>query len=281
MPGFLCSPNVPCLARLARKVRAPVSVTLEEPTIPPRLRRPLAAAWVSLGLHGALIALVQVAPPASVSLGEPVIEARLVSTHVASPAKAVPPPEPEVVVPEAIAEPPPAKVPLLAPSVTAEPMPVSKPVTPLPVRPAPPAPSAPPQPVVATPAEPVSEPVSAPPQAPAPTPAATITSSVDLNYYSAREVDVHPRALHKIEPEYPYAADRQRLSGKVRLQLRLEADGRISDVDVVSAVPPGMFEEASVKAFRSARFAPAQRQGRPVRALVVIEVVFDWEGQTR
>src|SRR4030065_17092 len=61
----------------------PVNASIEEPTIPPRLRRPLAAVWISLGLHAALIALVQVAPPAAMSLGEPVIEGRLGCAHVA------------------------------------------------------------------------------------------------------------------------------------------------------------------------------------------------------
>jgi protein TonB len=109
----------------------------------------------------------------------------------------------------------------------------------------------------------------------------TITSSVDLTYYSARDVDVHPRALREVRPDYPAAADRQQLSGKVMLQLKLEADGRVSDVDVVRADPPGVFEESAIKAFRAARFAPAQRNGQPVRALVLIEVVYDWEGQSR
>ena len=90
---------------------------------------------------------------------------------------------------------------------------------------------------------------------------------------------MHPRALREVVPDYPEDADRQRLSGKVRLQLKLEADGRVSDVDVVSATAPGMFEDSAVKAFRDARFAPAQKNGRPVRALVLIEVVYDWEGQ--
>ena len=80
-------------------------------------------------------------------------------------------------------------------------------------------------------------------------------------------------------PDYPYDADRQRLSGKVRLQLKLEADGRIGDIEIVSATPPGVFDESAIRAFRDARFAPAQKNGRPVRALVVIEVVYDWEGQ--
>ena len=124
-----------------------------------------------------------------------------------------------------------------------------------------------------------SEPQPAVASASAAAPDALITSAVDLTYYTARDLDVQPRALREIVPDYPPDADRSRLSGRVRLQLELEADGRISDVDVVSASPPGVFEASAVRAFREARFAPAQKNGRPVRARVVIEVLYDWEGR--
>ncbi len=235
--------------------------TLDEPTIPLRLRRPLAAVWISLGLHAALIALVQVAPPASTRSAESVIEARLVSTHAESPlAERLP------LAPAAVPEDAPQETPLLAPSETAEALPVATPAETTP-------------PVAQPPAGPAveSQPAAAPPAAPAP--AAAITSSVDLAYYSARDVDVHPRALREIVPDYPADADRQRLSGMVRLQLKLEADGRVSEIEVVSATPSEVFNESALKAFRDARFAPAQKNGRPVRALVLIEVVYDWEGR--
>lgn len=254
----------------------PVNVSIEEPTIPPRLRRVLAAAWISLGLHAALIALVQVVPPVSLSQGEPAIEARLVSAPIAPPAVDTPPaaeipPVPAVEVPEK----PPKAVPLLAPSETPEALPVAAPPAPTPVEsaPEPPAAEAPP----AAPVDPRPAPVAAPPAAPVPV--ATITSSVDLTFYTARDLDVQPRALREIVPDYPADADRRRLSGKVRLQLKLEADGRVSDIGIVSASPPGVFDESALKAFRAARFAPAQKGGHPVRALVVIEVVYDWEGR--
>ena len=67
--------------------------SFDEPAIPPRLRRPLAAAWISLGLHAALIALVQVAPPASTFTADSVIEARLLAPPVALPATAPVPAE--------------------------------------------------------------------------------------------------------------------------------------------------------------------------------------------
>jgi protein TonB len=240
-------------------------------------------------VHLAVVALVQVAPPAAMPSEESVIEARLVPSQESTPAEADPPPAPEV----DIAVQAPKEVPVLQPSATAEPLPVAPPVpepvappTPLPVqpelpaavaRPADPAPASP----SSEPAPPPSEAAAAPPAVRPPAPLATITSSVDLTYYSARDVDVHPRALREIEPEYPYMADRRRLSGKVRLKLKLEADGRISDIEIVSASPPDLFDESALKAFRDVRFVPAQRNGHPVRALVLIEVVYDWEGRRR
>lgn len=233
----------------------------DEPVIPPRLRRPLAAVWISLGLHAAVIALLQVAPPAAVGVGAPAIEVRLVSQHDAPAPETLPEPSPA-------AEPQQAAP--LAPSVTAEPLPVAQPA------------ATPPEPSSAQPAAAATQPAaSAPPVAapPAATPAVAITSAVDLTYYTARDLDVQPRALREIVPEYPADADRQRLSGKVRLQLKLEADGRVSDIEVVSATPARWFEASAVQAFRDARFAPAQKNGRPVRAQVLIEVEYDWEGR--
>lgn len=241
-----------------------MSGSFDEPTIPPRLQRPLAAVWISLGVHAALIALVQVAPPATLAIGEPAIEARLAPVEAAAPvteAAAAPPAE--------AAELPVDKAPVLASSETVDALPAEPSA----------APPAPPHAELPAPAEPAPAPLAE--VAPAPPPVATITSSVDLTYYTARDVDEHPHAVREIVPDYPAAADQRRLSGRVRLQLKLEADGRVSDIDVQDASPPGMFEDSAVKAFRDARFVPARRNGRPVRALVLIEVKYDWEGRPR
>lgn len=219
-----------------------MNAPFDEPTIPHGLRRPLAAVWISFGLHAALIALVQVASPGTQGSGGTVIEARLEQVETAPSAQPV------------------AAAPTLAPAEadTALPVTNSEP---------PPAPS-----VVAEAEAP------APGGAPAASPAA-ISSLVDLTYYSTREVDALPRALHDIVPGYPEAARREARTGKVRLRLKLEADGRVIDVDVVDADPPGVFEESARAAFATARFSPAYRGGRPVRMQMVIEVVYDLENQ--
>jgi len=249
----------------------PVNASFDEPTIPLRLRRPLAAAWISLGLHAVLIALVQVAPPAAISLGEPVIEARLVTTHATPPTVEAPSLAPTVEMPDD------APVPLLAPSETAEALPVAEPVA---LQPAQSAPATDTKPPPATLPQPAPA-ASSPPAASAPVPGVTVTSAVDLTYYSWRDLDELPHLLSEIERKYPPDADRRRLSGKVVLQLKLEADGRVGDIEVVSADPPGLFEDSAVKAFRDARFEPAIKNGRPVRALYQLEVLYDWEGRPR
>lgn len=241
----------------------PLHDTIDEQVIPPRLRRPLAALWFSLSVHAALIALVQVAPPESTRLAGPVMEARLVSTR----AVGTPPP---AVAADDIRK----TVPQFAAGEAAGSLPVAETVTPSSVEPYPPDDASRPD---VPPAEAQPAPVS--PAASAPSPAVAVASAVDLGFYSARDLDVQPRALREIVPDYPADADRQRLSGRVRLQLQLEADGRVIDAEVVSATPAEVFDESAIKALREARFAPAQRNGRPVRARVTIEVVYDWEGR--
>ncbi|MBT9589675.1 MAG: TonB family protein [Thiobacillus sp.] len=233
----------------------PVNASFEEPGIPPRARRALAAVWISLGLHAAVIALVQVAPPGATGSGGPIIEARLVSASTS----ATDPQAPN----ERIGQPT-----VLAPSALAEAQPVPRII---------------PQPETTQP-DALVQPSTVSPgplSASSPAPAVAITSLVDLTYYGARDVDVLPRALREVQPDYPTEADRQRISGKVRLQVKIEADGRVSDIDVVSADPPGVFDEAAVRAFRAARFVPAEKNGRPVRVRVLIPVEFDWEGRPR
>jgi len=230
-----------------------VNTDFEEPTIPLRARRTLAAVWISLGLHAAVIALVQVAPPGATGSGGPVIEARLVSASAQTADSQAPDEvsdQPTVLAPSALAEAQP--VPQIAPQPASTQPEVTAPPIPTPTGPVP---------------------------ASSLDPAVAITSSVDLTYYSAREVDVLPRALREVQPDYPAEADRQRISGKVRLQVKIEADGRVSDVEVVSADPPGVFDEAAVKAFRTAHFAPAEKNGLLVRAQALILVEFDWEGR--
>lgn len=222
-----------------------------------RIVRPLLAIGISLGLHGGLFALVQVAPPGATGGGS-VIEARLMqvppSPQAGSPVEAL----------EALTPAPDVAGASLPPAETKAALPVAAAANPPPVQ-------AVPDMAAPSDVEPATRATSAPELA--------ISSGADLTYYRSRELDTPLRALREVLPEYPAEAHRLRQSGKVRLQLKLEADGQVSGVEILGADPPGVFDESARTAFRVARFAPPQKGGRPVRALVVIEVVYDWAGQ--
>lgn len=244
--------------------------TLEEPSIPPRVQRPLAAVWISLGLHAALIAGVQIVPREGPRGIGPVIEARLVATphEVSAPAAA----------PADVTQ---TDTPRLIPAVGADAIPTTpEPVAPVAEPADSPAASGPDSAVKEPAAEaPIEARQSAPEVSPADPAPIVLSSPVDLRFYGAREIDVQPRALADIVPVYPAEADRERLSGSVVLELRLEADGRVVSADVVRASPPGVFDAATVEAFEQARFAPAIKDGHPVRAQILIEVTYDWDGR--
>lgn len=205
-------------------------------------QRALVALWISIGAHGALIALVQIVRPANSAVGGS-LEMRIESVDVAAYSDADLPVETTLLYNL-------EDVPLPYLTEMAESLPVSQPIA---------------LPEAGEPPVRVS--------------GSTSNSAVDLNYYTTREVDVPPHVLVNIEPNYPNEADSNGISGRVRLQLKIEADGSVSEVEVITAVPPGLFERVTLDAFRQARFSPAQKQGRAVRSMVLIEVRFDHDGK--
>lgn len=228
---------------------------LQEPELSPATQRVVAAMSVSIALHLALIGLVRVNPvvaPAATNI--PVLQARL---QAAPPQPvAAPPPRsmPQVRAPDT----PPESAPPSAPVAVAPPPP-SVPI-PAPVAPQPPAPPAPHNP--------------APPSA-SKLPAIDVPLLTDPTFYTARQVDVHPRALADIKPAYPPLAEAQGITGWVLLQLKIDAAGTVQDLEVRAASPPGSFDQSALDAFRGARFAPAQKDGRAVNSLVEIKVRYE------
>ena len=218
-----------------------MSEHLQEPSIPEQLKWPLAALWISLGVHGALIALVQIAPPPTVP-SRGTIEARLVSV------------------------PRPTTVPRLAPSIeTDEALAVDVPES---------------EPKEEPEAAPIAEPPAVSPIAPSPPesamPRLEIPVAVDFNYYTSLELDQMP------EGKIPEPALPAELSGKIKFQVKIEEDGRVSDVEVMATDPPGIFEEAALEvaaeALRGTRFTPGIKNGRPVRSRAIYELIINPTG---
>ena len=118
----------------------------------------------------------------------------------------------------------------------------------------------------------------APPSAPAGPPgdgAAPRLVLPEPRYYRSRELDAPPGIMVRVEPEYPEAAARRMLSGKLRIRLLIGESGAVERVEILEADPPGYFEASVERAFGAARFSPGTKGGRAVKAQIMLEVAFD------
>lgn len=247
-----------------------------------RLDRPIYnTLLLSLSLHLALLALIQPAP------GGGGMETLVIQARLAAPEDKAPEPLPEALpetAPEVVPEPAAVVKPPIQPAKAPEPLLTSHVPSP-----------APPLPVAPTPVETAPEPIPAPPVAAVPVkapPVATMAQAapsapaapngmsapigigIDTNWYLARQVDAHARAQGSIVPDYPDQARRRNQEGTLKLMVKIDDLGRVRDVEVVESDLPGVFDDAALEAFRNARFHPAMKDGRPVRYLAYIRVVF-------
>jgi protein TonB len=108
---------------------------------------------------------------------------------------------------------------------------------------------------------------TAPPAAPAPgpTPSATPAQPVAARAEPAARapapnVEAPLRPLEREAPRFPAEALRSGVdSGRVIAQLTIGADGRVTDVQIVSSSPPGIFERESRRALFAWRYEPPGR----------------------
>ncbi len=98
---------------------------------------------------------------------------------------------------------------------------------------------------------------------------------LDTTWYEARQLDISPRAAQPINPVYPLEAARRGIEGTVKLLLRVDEYGVVQDVQVMEGEPPGIFDQSAVEAFRTGKFLPARKDGRPVRAQIYIRVRYE------
>lgn len=108
-----------------------------------------------------------------------------------------------------------------------------------------------------------------------PLPPATPGPGLAPGWFAARDLDVLPQPLSPVVFAVPAAARAAGLSGKVELQLSIDAAGQLVDVEVLRADPRGVFEASAIAAFRAVRYSPGVKDGRTVRSRIRTVAVFD------
>lgn len=84
-----------------------------------------------------------------------------------------------------------------------------------------------------------------------------------------------PRVLHQVEPTYTTDAIRMKVEGTVVLQAVVRTHGVAADISVVRSLDQRFgLDQQAIAAVRQWRFAPGERNGRPVPVLVRIEITF-------
>ena len=109
--------------------------------------------------------------------------------------------------------------------------------------------------VTTTPPPPGPPPVIAPP-APAPAPQPLVRREYKASY--------------RVEPQFPREALRQGISGRVVAHVVVAPSGSVTEVRIISAAPPRMFDREVIRALSQWRFNP-----EPVGFIGEYEIVFN------
>jgi protein TonB len=90
---------------------------------------------------------------------------------------------------------------------------------------------------------------------------------------TCREPETRPRAVDFPKPAYPESERASGVEGKVKVQISLDATGKVVDAVITEGLGP-VFDGLALEAARKATFAPATRCGAPVAATFKLSLTF-------
>jgi len=86
--------------------------------------------------------------------------------------------------------------------------------------------------------------------------------------------DEAPELVKMVIPAYPEEAKRKNIQGRVMFQIVVDENGYVVEAIVISAIPPGIFEESARAAIMQWRYRPAKIRNRPIRVRMNTPVMF-------
>ena len=103
-------------------------------------------------------------------------------------------------------------------------------------------------------------------------PASDDTDSSEVKIFEYKEVEEKPHPINIVTPVYSEKARKEKIEGKVILQVVVNVDGSVSDVSVLEG--PEIFRQAAIDAISQSQFKPAEHNGKVVPVRIVMPIEF-------
>ncbi len=94
-----------------------------------------------------------------------------------------------------------------------------------------------------------------------------VIAPLALTAQASASDEVARSQIEMVAPEYPRAAERRGVEGRVTVLYTVAADGSVATVEIVSATPAGVFDRAALRAVENWRFEPAGGETEHTREL--------------
>lgn len=91
--------------------------------------------------------------------------------------------------------------------------------------------------------------------------------------FALSQLDQKPRPTYQPPPQYPSTLRRQQISGEVKIELVVDARGRVLNPRIVSSTNRA-FEDPALDAVKQWRFEPGKRGGEPVPFKMLVPIRF-------
>jgi protein TonB len=92
--------------------------------------------------------------------------------------------------------------------------------------------------------------------------------------FHLKQVDQPPVPVEKVDPEFPQAARKLGVTGKVMVKFLVNADGNVHMASILEADPEGIFDTSALDAVHKWRFKPGVYRGKAVATWVILPVHF-------
>jgi protein TonB len=86
------------------------------------------------------------------------------------------------------------------------------------------------------------------------------------------DYDQPPRPIKITRPQYPQEAFVKKIEGMVKVQILIDANGRVVNARVIQSIP--LLDAAALQTVYQWVFSPAMKNGRPVATLAEAPVTF-------